>query len=141
MTLSPGNINFTLCNGLAIYVGADWSVPVQISERNISQGSITDTPVDLTGLTGRCAIKKYAGADQAVALPTVEITDPENGMILISLSAEDTSNIIVSGNTWKDTTTYVYDVYLDDGTTGESCRILMGNVEVSPSVTDSNDHE
>jgi NaMN:DMB phosphoribosyltransferase len=140
ITLSPASINFNICSGLAIYVGSEWKIPVTISQRDVVQGRVIETPVDLTGATGRCAIKKYAGADASIAIPTVEITDAQNGQILISLSAEETAAIIVQGNTWRDTLTAVYDVYLDDSETGESYRILMGTVDISPAVCDSNDH-
>lgn len=139
MQLSPANVNFTLCNGLCIYQGADWAVPVSISERTVSEGQITDTPVDLTGYTGSAAIKKYCGADQAIALPTVEITDAINGKILISLSAAETAALVVNGNTFRDVTTLVYDVYLTETETGEISRILMGNIDVSPAVLDGDD--
>lgn len=137
--LSPATLNCTLCNALGIYAGSEWSLPVQVCERTVSEGHITDTPIDLTGLTGRASIKTYAGADQAVAIPTVEITDAVNGRILISLSAEETSAIVTRGNTWKDVTVFQWDCYLDDDT--ESFRILQGSIEVSPKVTDGDDHE
>ena len=47
--LSPVEVNLTLCSGLAIYKGADWTVPITVSERV----NLKDTPVDLTGLVGR----------------------------------------------------------------------------------------
>ena len=137
--LSPATLNCNLCNGLGIYAGAEWSLPVQVCERKVSEGHIVDTPVDLTGLTGRASIKAYAGADQAVAIPTVEITDATDGRILISLTAEETSAIVVRGYTWKDVSVFQWDCYLDDG--NESYRILQGSIEVSPKVTDGDDHE
>lgn len=139
--ITPATVNFLLCNGLAIYKGADWVVPVTVSDRNVTEGKIVDTPIDLTGLTGRCAIKKRAGDDAAVAIPTVEITDPVQGQFLISLSAEETASLIVKGKDWRDVTEYTYDLYLDDASTGVSYRALQGIVEISPSVVDGNDHE
>lgn len=138
--LSPAVLNCTLCNNLAIFVGSTWTLPVTISERTVSEGHITDTPIDLTGLTGRASIKKYAGADQPIAVPKVEITYPTEGQILISLTAEETAAIIVQGNSWRDVTTYEWDCYLDDPETGDSYRILQGSIEISPSCTDSDDH-
>ena len=138
--ITPANVNFTLCNGLAIYKGADWIVPVTINERNVVEGNITDTPIDLTGYTGKAAIKKYAGDDNPVAVPTVEITDPVQGQFTISLSAEETANLIVKGGNWKDTATFQYDVYLEETASGAVHRALQGYVEVSPSVLDSTDH-
>lgn len=138
--LAPAVLNCSLCSGLAVYVGSTWTLPVTISERTVSEGHIIDVPVDLSGLSGRAAIKAWAGADQPIALPTVEITDPTQGQILISLTAEETAAIIVQGNTWRDVTTYEWDCYLDDAETGDSWRILQGSIDISPSCTDSNDH-
>ena len=141
LQLSPATLNATICNGLAIFAGADWSLPVQVCERKVEAGKIKDTPVDLTGLTGRASIKAYAGADQAIAIPTVEITDALDGRILISLTAEETAAIVVKGYTWKDISVFQWDCYLDDALTEETYRILQGSIEVSPKVTDGDDHE
>lgn len=141
ITLSPAPLNMSICSGLAIYVGSEWKIPVTIEERNVSQGQITTTPVDISGCTGRCAIKLFPGADQPIAIPTVEITDGTQGQLLISLSAEETSQITASGSSWRDVITMNYDVYLDDSQTGESYRILMGSVDISPSCVDNNDHD
>lgn len=139
--LSPATINFTICNGLAIYKGAEWSVPVTVSDRDVKEGNIKDTPVDLTGYTGRAAIKRYAGDDNPLAVPSVEITNPTEGQFLISLSAAETSALIVKGGDWKDVAVFQYDVYLDEATSGSSYRVLQGYVEVSPSVVDNTDHQ
>lgn len=132
--ISPATINLTICNGLGIYQGAYWEIPVTVSERD----KLIDTPIDLTGYTGRCTIKKCASDDEPIATPDVTITDPESGVFVISLSSNLTKNLIKRGCTHKDITTYQYDVYLDKD--GESYRALQGYVEVSPSVTDESAH-
>lgn len=137
--ISPANVNFTLCNGLCIYKGAEWSVAFTVAEREVTAGSIVDTPIDLTGYTGRAAIKKHAGDDTPVALPLVEITDATEGQVKLSLTAAETEAIVIKGKDFRETTDFQYDVYLEKD--GLSYRALMGKVEVSPSVLDGDDGE
>lgn len=138
--ITPATVNFTLCNGLAIYKGADWVVPVSVCERTVSEGNIVDTPIDLTGYTGSAAIKRHTGDDEAAAIPTVEITDAVNGEFQISLSAAETSAIVVKGGDWRDVATFQYDVYLTETASGSVYRALQGYVEISPSVLDEDDN-
>lgn len=133
--LAPVCINLTLASGLNIYKGSSWSLPITVSNRE----NLADKPIDLTGLEGICTIKKNAGDDLAVAMPKVTITDAKNGKFLISLTAEETSNFIVDGKTWRDVSKFQYDVCFTDSASGDVYRSLMGEVEVSPSVTDSDD--
>lgn len=133
--ITPATINFTLGNGLAIYQGATWNVDVRLFNRD----NLEDTPLDLTDYIGKCSIKKCAGDDAAIAMPEVKILDAENGVFEIALTSEQTSKFICEGCTSRDVTTFVYDVYLMKG--GESYRAMMGNVEVSPSVYESDDPE
>ena len=133
--LSPVEVNLTLCSGLAIYKGADWTVPITVSERV----NLKDTPVDLTGLVGKCAIKCHAGDDSPIAMPRVEITDAKNGQFELYLPAEETIRFITEGDTWKDVSEYQYDVVFENTTNGETYRTLQGFIEVSPSVVDGND--
>ena len=133
--LSPVEVNMTLCSGLAIYKGADWRVPITVSERV----NLKDTPVDLRGLVGKCAIKCHAGDDAPIAMPRVEITDAKNGQFELFLPAEETIRFITEGDTWKDVSEYQYDVVFENTTNGETYRTLQGFIEVSPSVVDGND--
>ena len=135
--INPCTVSFNVCNGCAIYQGADWVVPVRVSNRI----NCVDTPIDLTGFVGECSIKKYAGDDEPLAMATVTITDAADGRFTISLTAEQTSMLITQGLTWKDTNVCQYDCYLFNEQTGERYRVLQGSVEVSPAVTDMNDGE
>lgn len=133
--ITPATINFTLGNGLAIYQGATWNVDVRLFNRD----NLEDTPFDLTGFTGKCSIKKCAGDDAAIAMPEVKVINAEDGTFELSLAADQTAKFICNGCTSRDVATFVYDVYLMKGS--ESYRAMMGNVEVSPSVYESDDPE
>lgn len=133
--IMPCYFNMTMCNGLAIYTGADWYAEFRIFNRE----KLVDTPIDLTGYTGRCSIKKHAGDDEAIATPTVTIEDGPNGIYSLSLTAEQTGKFITHGRDCKDVTDLVYDVYLDRE--GSSFRALMGSIQVSPRVTEEDDVE
>lgn len=128
--INPCTVDLTLCNGLGIYQGADWQLPVKLSERV----NCVDTPIDLTDFIGDCSIKKYAGDDEALVNPLVTITDPTNGEFTISLTAQQTSMLIAQGRTWKDVNVCQYDCYMYKESTGERYRVLQGSVEISPAV-------
>lgn len=133
----PCTLNCTLCSSLGIYQGAEWSLPIRLSERANGQ----DTPIDISDFDGICCIKKYCGEDTPVASPLVTITNGANGEFMLSLTAEETANILVSGRQYKEVGVFQYDCYLISRTTGERFRVLQGNVEVSPAVVDMNDGE
>lgn len=130
--ISTATVNFTMGNGLGIYQGSEWVVPITISERDDS--STDETPIDLTGVEGRCSIKKEANFDIPLLEPTVVITDPKNGRLELHLTNEDTEISEIVGDNAQDVTVLQYDVYLDFPN-GATNRILQGYVEVSPSVT------
>ena len=135
--INPITLNLSFCSGLCIYQGADWQLPVRLSNRI----QTVDTPIDLTGFVGECAIKQYCGDDEPIVMPTVTITNATNGEFTISLTAEQTSGMIAQGRTYKDVATFQYDVNLIKSATGETYRVMQGSVDVSPSCLDSNDGE
>jgi hypothetical protein len=81
-----------------------------------------DEAVNVTGYTARGQIRKHFSSTNAVSFTT----GLSNGSLVISLTANQTANII-SGR-------YVYDVELVDST-GTVIRILEGIVTVTPEVT------
>lgn len=127
----PANINFTLLSGNSILKGADWKVEVSLADRIDS----VDYPVDLTDFVGYCHIREDANAEIAVARPTVDIFDPEQGSLSISLTEVETASIPTRGNTYKECSRYQYDVVIINPITDESFRILHGYVDVSPQIT------
>jgi hypothetical protein len=68
--------------------------------------------------------KSYYSANSTASFTTA--INPSTGAIVLSLSANTTSNISPGR--------YVYDLLVDDGY-GNKSRILEGIVEVSPNVT------
>ncbi|MPM97973.1 hypothetical protein SDC9_145154 [bioreactor metagenome] len=114
---------------LDIYIeqGTTWQLDLTIQQ---SDG----TPMDLTGYTGRCQIRSSAITQSESATPTVTVTDPVNGKLTLSLSAEETSAIKVNGGSYASISQQVYDVELIDGM-GRVMRILNGYARISPEVT------
>lgn len=131
--LTPCRLDLTLCNGLAIYRSSDWTLSFKISERE----NLTDTPIDLSGYTGKANIKKFLTDENPIAQPSVDTY--ADGTVVVSLPAELTSNLICQGKTYSDPDTFQYEVILTDTDTGENFRTLFGSVEVSPSAFDNND--
>ena len=68
--LATATVNFTLANGLGIYQGSEWVIPVAVSDRD---GNGEESVIDLTDYIGRCSIKKEANYDMPILQPTVEI--------------------------------------------------------------------
>lgn len=135
--ISPAQINFTKANGLCIYRGSYWEVPVTIFSRT----NLVDEPVDLSNYTGTCAIKRNTGDDTPLAMPEVVISDSTPNLFIVSLSSSLTQNIPTTGSTFDDYDTYYYEVTLTDKTSQESYRAIYGNVDVIPAVLDSDDNE
>lgn len=133
----PCALNLTICSGLGIYQASAWSLPIRLTER--INGS--STPIDISGFRGECTIKKYCGDDLPIVSPRVDITDGANGEFLLSLTAEETANILTHGRTYKEVGVFQYDCVLISNETEERFRVLQGSVEVSPAVTDMNDGE
>lgn len=131
--LSPCRLNLTLCNGLAIFRSSDWTLSFKIYERE----NLTDTPVDLSGYTGKANIKKFLTDENPIAQPSVDTY--EDGTVVVSLPAELTANLICQGKTYNEPDIFQYEVILTDSETEESFRTLFGSVEVSPSAFDNND--
>lgn len=133
--IQPAQVDFTRCNGLSLYKGSFWAVPVVVSTRV----NLTDTPVDLTGFTGRCVIKKDLNDANPVAEPDVEISAEQTGLFTISLGSNLSQNIPTTGNKYCDPSIYQYEVRLIDGVSHEEYRALYGIIEVIPSAIDSDD--
>lgn len=135
--ITPCQINLSRNNGLCIYKGSFWEVPVTIFSRT----NLVDEPVDLSGYTGTCAIKRNTGDDTPLAMPEVTISSTTSNLFTISLSSSLTQNIPTSGSTFEDYDTYYYEVNLIENESQESYRAIYGNVDVIPAVIDSDDEE
>lgn len=82
--------------------------------------------LDLTGYTGRGKIRKSYGSSASTPF-TIEFPDPETGKIEISLTAAQTL-ALKAGR-------YVYDVEVVKTADASVTRVLEGQLEVFPSVT------
>ena len=102
----------------------------------IDQGSTFSTDLNLTddngdalnlvGYTANSQIRKWYTSTNASASFTTSI-NTSSGVITLSLTSAQTSNL-VSGR-------YVYDVEINDTSSGEVSRIVEGIVTVTPQVT------
>jgi hypothetical protein len=100
---------------LVVDQGTTFASSIELLDQN-------DEAVNVTGYTARGQIRKHFSSTNAVSFTT----GLSNGSLVISLTANQTANII-SGR-------YVYDVELVDST-GTVIRILEGIVTVTPEVT------
>lgn len=137
LNLQPIQLNLTKANGLCIYQGSYWALPISISVRN----NLADEPVDLTDYTGACVIKRRVSDDVSVAVPTVEISQVVTNNFVVSLSSDLTRNLPINATSFEDTEILYYEVSLISNSTGESSRILYGDAEIVPGVIDSDDME
>lgn len=100
---------------LVVDQGTTFASSIELLDQN-------DEAVDVTGYSARGQIRKHFSSTNSVSFTT----GLSNGSLVISLTANQTANII-SGR-------YVYDVELVDST-GTVIRILEGIVTVTPEVT------
>ena len=123
--IEPCTCNFTKANGLAVYQNAVWSVPITLWTRE----NLVDTAFDLTGFTGKMDVKERADYEEVLFSPEVII---EGNTFTLYLDSDKSANIIIEGDSPKDTKTFVYTVDLTDKD-NKTYRALQGNIEVSPS--------
>jgi hypothetical protein len=87
---------------------------------------IDGVPYDLTNVMAKGQIRRSYYSANATANFVVSIPSPEEGSIILSLSANTTSNIAAGR--------YVYDVAIKDAASTIT-RVLEGTVSVIPQVT------
>lgn len=102
---------------LVIDQGATFSTNLTLTDEN-------GDPLVLSGYTANSQIRKWYSSSSAAATFSTSI-NVESGVITLSLTANQTSNLI-SGR-------YVYDVEINSGS--EISRIVEGIVTVTPQVT------
>lgn len=86
--------------------------------------------VDITGWTFSAEIRANYGADDVLATATCVITDGAAGEMTFTFSDDDTAAI-----PYREGRNYVWDLKAVKGD-GTTIRILMGEVIVSPMVTE-----
>jgi hypothetical protein len=102
---------------LVIDQGSTFSTDLSLQDEN-------GDPLSLNGYTSNSQIRKWYTSSNPAAIFTTSI-NVQSGVITLSLSATDTSNL-VSGR-------YVYDVEITDNETVS--RVVEGIVTVTPQVT------
>lgn len=134
--ISPAQVNMTKCNGLALFLGSYWSVPVSVVNRENG----VDTPVDLSGYTGTCAIKYRVDDDTPIWTPEVTISEDDHSMFIISLSSDQSLNFSYKAESFADIITLYYEVKLKDSISNEEYRAIYGDLEAVPAVIDNDDN-
>lgn len=134
--ISPAQVNMNRCNGLALYLGSYWSVPVSV----VSRENGVDTPVDLTGYVGSCAIKKRVDDDTAIWSPEVVIDSEDPSKFTVSLSSDQSLNFSYKAESFKDSIVLYYEVKFRDEVSNEEYRSIYGDLECIPAVIDNDDN-
>lgn len=106
-------------SNLAIDQGTTYTVTVGVTDD-------TGSARDLTGYTGRAQMRRSYYTTSNTAF-TVSIDNPDEGEIILSLTDNQTSGLKAGR--------YVYDLELENDSTGDVERILEGIVTVYPEAT------
>ena len=106
-------------SNLVINAGATFSQQFDLAQSDDS------SPLDLTGYTIAAQIRKHAGSSNSVSF-TASAMDALNGLVLISLTPEETASL--------KTGRHVYDIVITDAA-GDKTRVVEGSVLVREGVT------
>ena len=106
-------------SNLVINAGATFSQQFDLAQSDDS------TPLNLTGYTIAAQIRKHAGSSSSVSF-TASAMDALNGLVLISLTPEETASL--------KTGRHVYDIVITDAA-GDKTRVVEGSVLVREGVT------
>jgi len=135
--ISPVQVNLTKANGLALYQGSAWSLPVSV----VSRENGIDTPTDLSGYTGSCTIKRRVDDDTPIWTPTVTIDNEDHSKFVVFLSSDQSQNFEISAESFADSLIAYYEVRMKDTISGEEYRAIYGDLEIIPSAQDEDDIE
>lgn len=94
---------------------------------NVQYLTIYKNPIDLTGYTANCEMRKSYDSTNASAVFNTTIYDANNGNITISLDYETTSNLTAGR--------YLYDITATNTNTNSVVRVLEGIITVNPGIT------
>lgn len=112
---------------LVINQGADFDVQLELLEGD------DDTPIDISDYKFYASIKASAEDTTVIAKFHQVDVDPKNGIVNLSLSAEETSAIDTGGNSYKEWDELYWDVNMSDG--HDVTRVCNGKVFVSPGIS------
>jgi hypothetical protein len=103
---------------LTIDQGTTFSISIELSDA-------IDNPLDLTEYTIRAQLRKSYGSNTFTEFSTSSGDNPENGVITLSLTSEQTTSLRPGR--------YVYDIEIEND--DEVVRVLEGIITVTPEVT------
>ena len=112
---------------IVIAQGADFDIQFELLEGE------EDTPIDISGYKFYASIK--ASAEDATAIAKMHQVDvvSKNGIVNLSLSAEETASIDTGGNSYKEWEELYWDVNMFDG--HDVKRICNGKAFISPGIS------
>lgn len=105
---------------LTIDQGATFAATIELKDY------FTNNPIDITGYSARSQIRKNYDSTTSNNF-TVSIQDASNGNISMSMTASNTANLKPGR--------YVYDLEIEETSSGEVTRIIQGVAVVTPQVT------
>lgn len=105
---------------LLLEQGADFTATIKL------YSDIT-SPLDLTGYSGECQMRRSYDSVSASATLTVTIPTPTNGELVLSLSDTDSASLKYGR--------YLYDVLITNSSSGIKTRAVEGIITVTPNVT------
>ena len=112
---------------IVIAQGADFDIQFELLEGE------EDTPIDISGYKFYASIKASAEDTTAIAKMHQVDVDPKNGIVNLSLSAEETASIDTGGNSYKEWEELYWDVDMFDG--HDVKRICNGKAFISPGIS------
>ena len=112
---------------IIIAPGADFDIQFELIEGE------EDTPIDISGYKFYASIKASAEDTTAIAKMHQVDVDPKNGIVNLSLSAEETASIDTGGNSYKEWEELYWDVDMFDG--HDVKRICNGKAFISPGIS------
>ena len=112
---------------IVIAQGADFDIQLELLEGE------EDTPIDISGYKFYASIKASAEDITAIAKMHQVDVDPKNGIVNLSLSAEETASIDTGGNYYKEWEELYWDVDMFDG--HDVKRICNGKAFISPGIS------
>lgn len=112
---------------IVIAQGADFDIQFELLEGK------EDTPIDVSGYKFYASIKASANDTMVVAQMHQVDVDPKNGIVNLSLTAEETAAIDTSGNSYEDWEELYWDANVFDGHNVK--RICNGKAFISPGIS------
>ena len=112
---------------IVIAQGADFDIQFELIEGE------EDTPIDISGYKFYASIKASAEDTTAIAKMHQVDVDPKNGIVNLSLTAEETASIDTGGNYYKEWEELYWDANMFDG--HDVKRICNGKAFISPGIS------